>query len=541
MAKRASRVLKSVGGGQDLDEVLGTIQKDLTTLANREAGGEDVSAERQRLQAEQAQVEAAKAAGSGHAGAAGQPQESELERLRRESRERSERDEAERIAGEVLKRVGDEHAATRERVQGYAAEAVQKMLGGQSVEGAVIDVLKNQRGETKFAPQGASADAQAAVAGRAPELQSAGVPLQQGDVKVGVNREAKSIMESKNFARLMGCVYKARQGMATDGEREFLMAARQKALAEGTGTAGGFLVPPEWMPDVLGLLRAQAVVRRSGPRFQNFSKSMAQVSISQGATAFYTAENARIPTSEPTFAEQTILSPRNLTALVPASTYLLWDAEAADDTIRADMAQVMALREDLSFLEGTGGAEPTGFKNIVGRTSDPLAPGANGFTPTLPQLRRIKARFRAQNSGAIKPAWFFHPNFLTYLETLTDTDGRFLADSNLLRVNDDMMSGVFDGVPFFCTTQIPANLTLGTSTGIVSYLLLVNMAEAVVGINREMEITVSDEASYTTDGGTTWQSAFQNNQTLFKATMRHDVAHRRPPQIILQTGVVVQP
>jgi len=93
-------------------------------------------------------------------------------------------------------------------------------------------------------------------------------------------------------------------------------------------------------------------------------------------------------------------------------------------------------------------------------------------------------------------------------------------------------------VPFFATNQLPANLTQGTASNATD-MYLVNMAEAIVGENMTLEIDVSSEASYTTDGGTTWISAFQNAQTLFRAIMRHDVTHRRPTQVIVQTGVLV--
>jgi hypothetical protein len=70
-------------------------------------------------------------------------------------------------------------------------------------------------------------------------------------------------------------------------------------------------------------------------------------------------------------------------------------------------------------------------------------------------------------------------------------------------------------------------------------MYLVNMVDAIVGENQQLEIAVSDQASYTPDGGTTWISAFQNNQTLFRAVIRHDITHRRKNQVIVQRGVLV--
>src|SRR5207253_43222 len=111
----------------------------------------------------------------------------------------------------------------------------------------------------------------------------------------------------------------------------------------------------------------------------------------------------------------------NLTGLVPVSNYLLADAPQAEAFVRADLVEVMALREDLAFLRGTGsGGEPTGFRNMSGITLNPISlTGApNGFQITLGQTRRIKAVYRSLNARAVRLVWFFNPSVITYLETL---------------------------------------------------------------------------------------------------------------------------
>ncbi len=62
---------------------------------------------------------------------------------------------------------------------------------------------------------------------------------------------------------------------------------------------------------------------RLGPRTVDVKKLLSVLSMSSGATAYYTAENAAIPVSEPTFAEGALLAPKELTALVPVSNRLL--------------------------------------------------------------------------------------------------------------------------------------------------------------------------------------------------------------------------
>jgi HK97 family phage major capsid protein len=525
-----------------LKELLAQIKAGIDALAVQKAGGQDVTAQLTELEAQKAQVEALiaergeDASATPAAGPTKETPEQELERLRREAREREEREAANQIVQRALGAIGQEEQARRERIDSLVAESLQKQLGGQGVNDIAIRALSGQHGASRFATEKAT-DAQIAAfaAGQ-------GLPVANPtSIAAGENLEAKKIRESKNIAHFMGIIAKAKDGgfQLSDGEREFLKESQAKALAEGTNSAGGYLVHPEWMPDILGLLRANAVVRSTNPRIVPFSKEMNQTSISSGATAYYTAENAHIQKSEPVLAEAPLLTPKNLTGLVPVSNYLLGDAPEADGMVRSDLVEVMALREDLAFLQGTGGGgEPLGLKNIVGRTTNPIAPGTDGFFMSLPQFRALKNITRTFNSQ--NPRWvlFAPPQWLNHVEGLTDADGRFLADSAILRVNDDQRSGSLDGVPFYLTTQIPVNLTTGANSD-TTYLILVDANELIIGENQSLELAVSTEASYTPDGGTTWISAFQATQTLFRTTLRHDIAHRRPNHVIVQTGVRV--
>src|SRR5262249_28225600 len=82
-----------------------------------------------------------------------------------------------------------------------------------------------------------------------------------------------------------------------------------KALAEGTPSAGGVLVPPEISSELVTLIRARSTVMSMGPTTVPVKKLLNVESMSAGATAYYVAENAAIPTSEETFAETALLAP----------------------------------------------------------------------------------------------------------------------------------------------------------------------------------------------------------------------------------------
>jgi HK97 family phage major capsid protein len=139
--------------------------------------------------------------------------------------------------------------------------------------------------------------------------------------------------------------------------------AFSKALALGTGSAGGVLVDEQTSAEIVTMIRARSAVMRLGVRVVPFDKELDVVSLSSGATATYVAENAPITPSEQTFAKGALLTEKELAALVPVSNRLLRAAASSPDVeqvIRADLAEVVALRQDLAFLEGPAGRSRSG-------------------------------------------------------------------------------------------------------------------------------------------------------------------------------------
>jgi HK97 family phage major capsid protein len=312
-----------------------------------------------------------------------------------------------------------------------------------------------------------------------------------------------------------------------------------KALAEGTGPSGGFLVPVEFASEILLALRARSAVMRMGPTVVQVKKELDLTSLSSGASASYVAENAAIPISEQTFAQGPLLRPKQLAALVPVSNRLLRDADdnpAVEAVVRSDLAEVLALRADLAFLTGTGtGGEPLGIVNFPGITAGPSL-GANGGTPTYDDLKDTVAALRELNAPFNRPGFVFHPRLLSTLEKLKDANGRYLADADLLTFDATGGGGTLLGYPFRTTTQLPTNLTVGSSDDTTVIVFSSDWNEGWVGENEALTLEVSTEASYTVDG-TTWVSSYQNDQSLFRAKLAHDIAPRRPQLVTTVTGV----
>lgn len=147
-----------------------------------------------------------------------------------------------------------------------------------------------------------------------------------------------------------------------------------------------------------------------------------------------------------------MLRPKELAALVPISLRLLRDAAtnpAVEEVVRRDLAEIMALRQDLAFISGLGHAQgqPLGNLNHAGLTAGPDL-GVNGATPTFDNLKAMLASVRAQNAPFARAGWLFNGRLLASLETVKDSAGRYLADAGLLTFNESGAGGTLLGYPF---------------------------------------------------------------------------------------------
>lgn len=533
------RPFPPMAGGEDALEVLKGIREELQKGGQTPEQLAQMTQDANAAQAALAASEAAKAAGD-------QSQETEaqeLRRLRAEMHERTMRDQLQVVAAGAVERAQLEARSESQKMATMLEEEIGKAMRGESGSAAIMDVLKNTRAASRLAMPTASEQFAAQLSaggGAAPGSEHSGIYTQEKSVvRAGDDQGVKEFYESKSLALFCGAIMRAKQGMA----RPFEI----KALAESTSGSGGYLVPPEWMSDVLDLLRPATVVLAAGPRTVPIGSSLHSVALSAGGTAYWGTENSATPPSQETFTDTPLLAPHSLTALVPASNQLLRDTsrtglEDAEKVIREDMVEIMSLALDLGFLQGSGsGGQPTGLINISGITdvTTSLGINVNGSFFDDDIARNMLASFRTFNIKNPRLAWFFNPILINELEGLKDNEGRYLLETRQLTVNADQRTGTLWGIPFYTTTQIPGNQTYGESSA-ATYVLLVDLNNLYIGESRELTLDSSSEASYTPDGGATWINAFQSRQTLFRTEWIGDIAHRRPGAgVVLCKGIRV--
>lgn len=351
---------------------------------------------------------------------------------------------------------------------------------------------------------------------------------------------------TKTVALVGGNVYSARQVAAElYGESHPVT----KSLITSQGSAGGFMVPPDVMAEVIPLLRAKTVVRRAGPRTLPMPRgTMTMPGQSSAANASYGPEGRRIAKSQQGLRSITA-SYKKLTGLVPVSNDMMRYADPAIDAfVRDDLVKVMALREDLAFLMSDGTQDqPRGFLSFAnghvaanGGTvgvwqvnanstlavngSDPAnSTGGNFITSNssfslatvAQELGGAVNRLDQANVDEDKRVWFMNPRSWNYLNNVQNSLGVYVY-------RDELSKGTLLGYPVFKTTQIPTNISdASNSNKDLSFVFLVEMTLDVILDSMQLELAVSREGVYY-DENNNLVSAFASDETVIRAIAEHD-------------------
>ncbi len=325
----------------------------------------------------------------------------------------------------------------------------------------------------------------------------------------------------------------------------------EKAGAEdtGAGLAGtpvntyGYLVPPQFITDLIEVVRAKTVVRAMGAQSLPAASNVGFIPRqSAAATAAWTAEAGSIGSSDLTF-QQVQYTIKKLAAYVVLSNELIADADPAVEAIvRRDIVAAISLAEDLAALQGSGaGANPKGVKNVSGIGASPSL-GVNGATLTLDNV--ITAQRTVVAANRVPSGIAVNPRTVTTLMSVKDNQGRYVwqpapytpnampgqpsAESPFLTNADAIParpSGYLQGIPVYETTQIPTNNTVGASFT-CSDLYVGQWNELIIMERGGLEFAASD------------QILFQNYQTAVRAIVRRDIIVRHAAAFDVVTGVL---
>ena len=295
-----------------------------------------------------------------------------------------------------------------------------------------------------------------------------------------------------------------------------------KALGEGQGSTGGFLVPEQYVTQIIPLLQAKAIVRNAGATVYPMSTDTLTLPRQTGAagTSWGEENTALTEDTNPAYGKNQLVL-KKLKALLYVSNELIEDASpSVDALITNDLVKSLSLAEDLAFFAGTGGTQPLGLTlnpDVAGTT---LGAGA-GAVPSLDDFLDAMHAIDVQNGTYT--GWAMNPRSLTGLYKLKDSQGNAVYWKDPQGRLPDMLYGF----PIFRSTQISIAQTVGSNTN-CTYIILANWPEVAIGQKGELRLET------TRVGGNSWA----NDQTSFRAVRRVDMIPRQPLEIYVVKGVL---
>lgn len=226
-------------------------------------------------------------------------------------------------------------------------------------------------------------------------------------------------------------------------------AQEQKALSEGSDTAGGFLVPPDTQAEMLVRTATMSVMRRLArtvttsrdkvifPRVQAASATAGGLSagggsiFSSGFVGGWVGETPAFSDTDPAFGtfEVGIKKVRVATKLSND-----WLSDAVSNPLAflsANGAENMALVEDKGFIDGDGTAlQPLGILNGGAATVDIEGTTSNTISNTSTDLgsatKLISLAYTVPSQYAERGQWLFRRAIEADIRKLTDFQGRYL-------------------------------------------------------------------------------------------------------------------
>lgn len=313
--------------------------------------------------------------------------------------------------------------------------------------------------------------------------------------------------------------------------RETLRDYRVAANLEAQNfAAAGFLIGENMSSDFIDVLRPASVVRSLNPTLGVLVGGVLTARKRTGsATASYIGESAKIPVSKPK-GGHVRWTAKKLVAMVALSNDLLRAGNSlrADEWVRDDMVQVVARKEDISFIRSLGTEyTPTGLRYHAPAANVIAAQAAPDLTKVTTDLGKLRLALKNANVPMLRCGFIFTPRTENYLMNLRDGNGNFAFRA-------EMLTGKLDGHPYRTTTQIPDNLGGG---GNESEIYFADFSEIVIADAPTIGIEFSTEASYD-DGTGTQVSTFQNDEALVRVIEEHDLKPRHAEAIAVLTGVI---
>lgn len=314
-------------------------------------------------------------------------------------------------------------------------------------------------------------------------------------------------------------------------------------MTEGTGSSGGFLVPPQFLAEILGpafvesgiLSRVSVVpMTSSAVMIAGFNNTDSHAGGAIGGLTMEWAGEGQQLSSQTGKVRAVTMQAKKGAVMVEVTNELLFDSPAASIQLREIMSAAARFGLEAAILTGNGVGRPLGLLNDYAKIV--ISKETSQAADTINYQNIIKMVARIHPSLLPGSIWVANPNTLTQLlniqRPISDAAGTDYVGGDILPVFQTGVGGTFSllGLPLVFSEALPV-------LGDAGDLVLASFSEYQLGMRMDARIDVSTELKFDydksvfrlilrADGLSRWDQALQpmNGDTLTWATMLEERA-----------------
>ena len=283
----------------------------------------------------------------------------------------------------------------------------------------------------------------------------------------------------------------------------------EKRMSAGSATAGGNTIQTDKV-GFFDALYAKRVLQQLGVKyFTGLSNNVDLTGLATGVTVAWGTETASLSSGAPTTAARS-LTPHRLGAYVDMSKQLLIQNPSLEGYVIQSFMEAIYVAVEAAYINGTSAA-PTGLLSTSGIQS--VAMGTSGAVPSLAKLLELVAALGTANANTENLKFLINPKTEGILKRTPIDSGSgamIMAYQQYFMGQPNIIDGKITGV----TSNVPSNLTKGSSSGVCSALICGEFSKSVIGQFGGMDLLI-DPYTQAVDGknrivaNTFWDVAFE--------------------------------
>ena len=255
---------------------------------------------------------------------------------------------------------------------------------------------------------------------------------------------------------------------------DFYTAKRE--LTVGTAAEGGYFAPSQQLAgEWIGALRAKMVLAEMGMRTMSGLTTKIQIPKIAGASAGFVAESGDVSDNTQATSQITMVA-RTLGARTTISRLLMLESDPSiEQIVRDDLVSAIASKIQDVAIEGGGSNDTTGITQTSGIGS--VAIGTNGGAPTWASVTSLIKEIEIDNAVINESTVGFLTN--PKVKSKLANTAKVGSSDSVMILNEPF--NTLYGYPIKFTSDVPSNLTKGSTSGSCSAMIAGDFSQLLMG------------------------------------------------------------